>query len=90
MNISCKCGGNFKNITVEHYVKTRLETKRIENLPANECTICGSVQLSDKSEEVIETIKFLVKREMDRVAKEELEKIEERPYFKNILKRFIG
>lgn len=61
------CKNKLKNTIKEEIIKTRLENRKeitIENLPIRECTVCDYTEVPQKSEELKDIVKYLVKREL--------------------------
>lgn len=89
-----KCGGRLRHTTKTHSIKTRLESHKemnIENLPIEECTICGEIEMSERSQEIIQTVKHMVKTEMQKNVDREKKhtKRSSNPIF-SFFRQFIG
>lgn len=95
-NIKCpRCkNSNFKPTTKTHTIKTcHIEKPELtfENLPVNECIICGHTIVPKTSEVYIELIRKKIRKEMEDLVQSsqdiELTTLEK---IKNAIKRLIG
>jgi len=68
------CGGTFKNSTKEYIIETRHMLKpkmTIENLPVEECSICGAIEIPKSSEQIIQILRNKLRREMENMVQSE-------------------
>lgn len=95
------CSNNqFKEITIRYKITTRDNNRKhlyIENLPVDECIVCGKIVPTEKSEYIIGVVKNMVTEELKR--KVEIEKshkdvqnhsVKESSSLKGVLKQLIG
>ena len=62
--------GEFKQVVRKYVLKTRHTEKKeiiIENLPVEECKICGNIILPEQSEKMIEIIRRQIRKEIEQM-----------------------
>jgi YgiT-type zinc finger domain-containing protein len=92
--MTCKiCGGSHKISTREHNVRSRNPQRRnlvIENLPVNECKICGHITIPESSQKMVSMLRESIRNQMVEIVTSEDEDPRTFQKIKNILKTWIG